>query len=32
MIKINKGTKPKILQDNAKQWTNEYLAALKVSV
>ena len=29
MIKINKGTKPKILQDNAKQWTDEYLDALK---
>ena len=29
MIKINKGTKPKILEDNAQQWTAEYLAALK---
>ena len=29
MIKINKDTKPKILEDNAKQWTDEYLTALK---
>lgn len=29
MIKINKGIKPKILEDNAQQWTAEYLAALK---
>ena len=31
MIKINKNTKPKILEDNAKQWTDEYLTALKQS-
>ena len=31
MIKINKDTKPKILEDNAKQWTDEYLTALKQS-
>lgn len=29
MIKINKDTKPKILEDNAKRWTDEYLTALK---
>lgn len=29
MIKINKNKMPKILEDNAKQWTDEYLAALK---
>lgn len=28
MIKITKKPKPKILQDNAKQWTEEYLEAL----
>ena len=28
MIKINKIKKPKILEDNAKQWTDEYLTAL----
>ena len=31
MIKINKGTKPQILKDNAQQWTDEYLSALKQS-
>lgn len=31
MIRINKSTKPKILEDNAKKWTDEYLAALKLS-
>ena len=29
MIKINKRAKPQILIDNAQQWTNEYLNALK---
>lgn len=29
MIKINKNTKPQILKDNEKQWTNEYLTALQ---
>lgn len=31
MIKINKGEKPQILKENDKQWTAEYLAALKQS-
>lgn len=29
MIKIEKNDKPKILEDNAKKWTDEYLTALE---
>ena len=29
VIKIIKGTKPKVLEENAAQWTAEYLSALK---
>lgn len=32
MIKLNKSQQPKILQDNSKQWTDEYLRALNSEI
>ena len=32
MIKLSKGIKPKVLVDNASQWTTEYLTCLNANL